>query len=129
MAYGDLDSFDYNINSSDMFWGDGLNKNALDWLGGRDSMLDDRSESIANSITPTVFKFSDRVNSPPHYTRGKAEAIEIIEDAIQDAPGVAEGMLQAQVLKYVLRLWLKDNSKEDAEKARWYLNRLIDKLS
>ena len=50
------------------------------------------------------------------------------EEAIQDAPSVKQGMLQAQVLKYLLRLWLKNNSKQDAEKARWYLNRLIDSL-
>ena len=71
---------------------------------------------------------ADGVNSPAHYTRGTQEAIDIIEEAIQDAPDVKSGMLQAQVLKYLLRLWLKDDSKQDAEKARWYLNRLIDKL-
>lgn len=74
------------------------------------------------------YKKSDSVNSPAHYTRGSQEAIGIIEEAIQDAPSVKQGMLQAQVLKYLLRLWLKDNSKQDAEKARWYLNRLIDSL-
>jgi hypothetical protein len=71
---------------------------------------------------------SDKVNSPAHYTRGSQEAIDIIEDAIQDAPEVKAGMLQAQALKYLLRLWLKDDPKQDAEKARWYLNRLIDSL-
>jgi len=70
----------------------------------------------------------DAVNSPAHYTRGKQEAIEIIEDAIIDAPSVKDGMLQAQVLKYLLRLWLKDNPCQDAEKAQWYLNRLISSL-
>jgi len=70
----------------------------------------------------------DKVNSPAHYTRGTQEAIEIIEEAIQDAPSTKAGMLQGQVLKYMLRLWLKDDAKEDAEKARWYLNRLIDSL-
>ena len=72
---------------------------------------------------------NDMVNSPAHYTRGKTEVIEIIEDAIKDAPSVKDGMLQAQVLKYMLRLWLKSDCKEDAEKARWYLNRLIDSLN
>ena len=76
---------------------------------------------------PTLGR-TDHVNSPPHYTRGKQEAIEIIEEAIQDAPDVKSGMLQAQALKYLLRVWLKDNSKQDLEKARWYLNRLIDSL-
>lgn len=79
-------------------------------------------------ISFSDYKKSDSVNSPAHYTRGSQEAIEIIEEAIQDAPSVKQGMLQAQVLKYLLRLWLKDNSRQDAEKARWYLNRLIDSL-
>ena len=77
----------------------------------------------------TKYGKSDAVNSPAHYTRGTQEAIEIIEEAIQDAPTPKEGMLQAQALKYLLRLWLKDDPKQDAEKARWYLNRLIDSLS
>ena len=74
------------------------------------------------------YKKPDKVNNPAHYTRGSQEAIDIIEDAIQDAPDVKSGMLQAQALKYLLRLWLKEDPKQDAEKARWYLNRLIDSL-
>ncbi len=70
----------------------------------------------------------DRVNSPSHYTRGKQEVIDTIEEAIQDAPTPIQGMLQGQVLKYMLRVWLKDNPLEDLKKARWYLNRLIIKL-
>ena len=70
----------------------------------------------------------DRVNSPSHYTSGSQEAIDIIEDAIKTAPSPEKGMLQAQVLKYLLRLWLKDNPTEDAKKAQWYLKRLISKL-
>jgi len=70
----------------------------------------------------------DMVNSPAHYTRGSKEAINIIEDAIQDADDPVMGMLHAQALKYLLRIWLKGNSLQDAEKARWYLNRLIDKM-
>ena len=83
------------------------------------SPYEDRWLSVANV---------DMVNSPSHYTKGKVEAIEIIEDAIEEAPSVKHGMLQAQVLKYMLRLWHKIDAKEDAEKARWYLNRLIDSL-
>ena len=70
----------------------------------------------------------DRVNSPSHYTSGKQEAIDIIEAAIKDAPTPGKGMLQGQVLKYMLRVWLKDNPIEDLKKARWYLDRLIDQL-
>ena len=75
------------------------------------------------------FTLNDPVNSPSHYTKGKVEAIDVIEDAIKDAPNNKAGFLQGQVLKYLLRLWHKNNSKEDAEKAEWYLKRLIDELS
>ena len=71
----------------------------------------------------------DNVNHPAHYTQGTQEAIDIIEEAIAEAPGAKAGFLQAQVLKYMLRLWHKIDAKEDAEKARWYLNRLIDSLN
>ena len=76
-----------------------------------------------------IFEADDRVNSPSHYTRGTQEAIDIIEEAIDAAPSNKLGMLQAQVLKYLLRLWLKDNPAEDARKAQWYLNRLVDSLN
>lgn len=73
-------------------------------------------------------KEEDKVNSPKHYTAGKVEVIDVIEDAIQDAPTPKVGMLQAQVIKYILRMWLKDNPVQDAEKAEWYLKRLIESL-
>ena len=71
---------------------------------------------------------NDMVNSPAHYTRGSQEVIDIIEESIQDAPDVKAGMLQAQTLKYLLRLWLKGNAPQDAQKAQWYLTRLIKHL-
>ena len=74
------------------------------------------------------FGQKDMVNSPSHYTRGKQEAIDIIEEAIQDAPDIKAGMLQAQALKYLLRLWLKGNAPQDSQKAQWYLTRLIKHL-
>ena len=103
----------------------------MDWETPSDKFKLDsphlRSAS-ADILSFSEYKKSDSVNNPSHYTRGSQEAIDTIEEAIQDAPSVETGMLQGQVLKYLLRLWLKDNSTEDAEKARWYLNRLIDKL-
>jgi len=71
----------------------------------------------------------DVVNSPKHYTHGRVEAIEVIEDAIDKAPSTTSAFYLGQTLKYLLRLWHKGNPKQDAEKARWYLNKLIDKLS
>lgn len=71
---------------------------------------------------------TDMVNSPAHYTKGGQEAIVTIEDAIAGAPGPITGMLQGNTLKYLIRLWDKGNAIQDAKKARWYLDRLIDKL-
>lgn len=68
---------------------------------------------------------ADLVNHPPHYTWGTTEVIDIIEEAIPHAPSVKLGYLQGQVLKYLLRMWLKGAPLEDAKKARWYLDRLI----
>ena len=108
----------------------------MDWGTPKDIFKLDSpymSNPLPGASSPDVISFgdykkSDAVNSPAHYTRGTQEAIEIIEEAIQDAPDTKSGMLHAQVLKYLLRLWLKDDPKQDAEKARWYLNRLIDSL-
>lgn len=77
---------------------------------------------------PNLKAVPDPVNNPSHYNYGSVEAIEIIEQAIEAAPSVKAGMLHAQVLKYLLRLWHKDNPVQDAEKAQWYLLRLIDSL-
>jgi len=70
----------------------------------------------------------DPVDHPEHYTAGKVEIIEILEQAVQDAPDPISGGLLWQTLKYLLRLWYKGNMLQDAKKARWYLNRLIDRL-
>lgn len=83
---------------------------------------------MAEDKVINIYTHGDMVNNPAHYTRGNTEVIDIIEDAIQDAPAPAEGLLQGQVLKYILRLWLKGNPLQDAKKAKWYLERLISKL-
>jgi len=78
----------------------------------------------------TKNKGPDVVNHPPHYAGGnhRFETIDVIEDIVQFAPGAVVGGLQWQVLKYISRLWLKGNPRQDAEKALWYLERLIAKL-
>ena len=72
----------------------------------------------------------DMVNHPPHYSNPnkKLETIDKIEDSVQFAPDPILGGLQWQVLKYMDRLWDKGNPKQDAQKALWYLERLIAKL-
>lgn len=71
---------------------------------------------------------SDPVNHPAHYNAGPVEVIDILEQAVAQAPDPVRGGLQWQVLKYLHRMWLKGNPLQDARKARWYLDRLITKL-
>jgi len=70
----------------------------------------------------------DLVNNPPHYTSGRVATIDFIEDCVRQAPDAVVGGLQWQVLKYMSRLWLKDDPALDAGKARFYLDRLIRTL-
>jgi len=71
----------------------------------------------------------DSVNSPFHYTQGRVEAIEIIEDVVAGAPEPVVGYLMGQTLKYLLRAWHKGNASQDLQKASWYLNRAILRLN
>ena len=72
---------------------------------------------------------TDSVNSPAHYTSGRTEVIDIIEDAISRSPDAVMGNCQGQVLRYILRMWDKDDPILNASKAKWYLNRLLDHLN
>ena len=71
----------------------------------------------------------EMVNSPMHYTSGRVEVIDVIEDAVRSSEDPIAAVLQGQVLKYMLRMWLKGKPEEDAQKAQWYLNRLIDHMA
>lgn len=61
---------------------------------------------------------TDMVNHPPHYTTGKIEVLDFIEDQ-------RFGYLDGQVIKYVSRYRHKGSAVQDLEKAAFYLARLI----
>jgi hypothetical protein len=65
------------------------------------------------------------VDSPAHYNVGSIEAIDAIESSMNFDETV--GYLKGSALKYLFRYRYKGRSLEDLKKARWYLNRLIDK--
>ena len=75
----------------------------------------------------TATKTPDPVHHPSHYTTGHVEAIEAIEAALGQSG--FEAFLRGQVMKYIWRLPHKSTPKQDAEKARWYLDKLIQCLS
>lgn len=69
----------------------------------------------------------DMVNQPPHYVKGAIETIDYMVDVL----GV-DGAIQychGNVLKYTgHRLFAKGNPVQDAKKAVWYLNKMIELL-
>jgi hypothetical protein len=77
---------------------------------------------------------SDAVNHPAHYTAGKYETIDVIEDSINAREHVLPAVVLAlvwQLLKYGLRAGLKDGREgaiRDLRKAAWYATRAADAL-
>lgn len=65
----------------------------------------------------------EKINHPPHYTKGGIEAISVIE-------AWNLNFHLGCVLKYICRYEKKDGSPpiNDLMKARWYLDRLIQKV-
>lgn len=66
----------------------------------------------------------DSVSHPPHYTEGWSNGAEVID--LTEHLSFCSG----NVVKYVCRAGRKDPDKhvEDLEKARWYLDREIERV-
>nr|DAK75652.1 MAG TPA: nucelotide kinase [Caudoviricetes sp.] len=71
-----------------------------------------------------ILENSDSVSRPPHYASGWSNGAEVID--ITEHLSFCAG----NVVKYVCRAGRKDPDKhvEDLEKARWYLDREIEKV-
>lgn len=69
---------------------------------------------------PEPTPVNDPVNHPSHYTDGRIEVIDFIEDK-------GLNFHLGNTVKYVARVGKKDPSRavQDLEKARWYLDREI----
>lgn len=70
--------------------------------------------------SPAERKIEDSVHSPKHYTAGKYEVIDVIEDWDLN-------FRLANTIKYIARHKHKGKPLEDLKKALWYLQREIDR--
>ena len=75
------------------------------------------------SEVPEDTSEGDQVNHPSHYTDGKIEVIDYIEDK-------GFGFCLGNAIKYISRAGKKDQNKEveDLQKAIWYINRKIKQI-
>lgn len=69
---------------------------------------------------------ADNVNHPAHYTQGGIECIDALAAATVGKTGIA-AVCVANAIKYLWRYEDK-NGIEDVEKARWYVDKLIQVL-
>ena len=78
-------------------------------------------DKVSNPIKPDYY--NDNVNRPAHYTDGKIEVIDYIEDK-------KLGFCLGNAIKYISRAGKKDPTKEveDLNKAIWYINRRIKEI-
>lgn len=84
----------------------------------------DESAPVISKMETTMKEIiieHDAVNHPSHYTRGKIEVIDFIED--QQLP-----YHLGNVIKYIARAGHKGDKLEDLKKARWYLDRYINEV-
>lgn len=75
------------------------------------------------AVFHSASEISDPVNHPSHYTFGKIEVLDVLDDWNL-------GYNRSCVIKYIARAGKKDPTKEleDLQKAAFYLNREIQKL-
>jgi hypothetical protein len=71
------------------------------------------------------FKLPDVVHSPPHYSFSSIECIDAIKAATEEH---FCGYLQGNAIKYLWRYWYKGHAVQDLEKAKWYIDKLIEEV-
>ena len=78
---------------------------------------------LEEEIVKELFEFipPEQVNHPSHYTHGKYEVIDVIEDWNL-------GFNLGNAIKYIGRAGHKDDIVQDLEKAKWYIEREIKRL-
>lgn len=81
----------------------------------------EEDEICADLVADQKRKEADMVNNPPHYTFGKFEVIDVVEDWQLD-------FNLGNAVKYIARHRHKGRPLEDLKKARWYLERSIQNL-
>lgn len=89
---------------------------------GMEQMTSTAAGDVQVNVEPQ--KAHDAVNHPSHYTDGKIEVIDYIEDKKLNYH-------LGNAVKYISRAGKKDPTKkvEDLRKAAWYINREIERLT
>ena len=77
-----------------------------------------------HDVDLTTGAIEDPVNNPKHYKNGTIESIDYIKDFLSKEEFT--GFLRGNISKYLHRYRYKGKPMEDLNKARWYLDKLIE---
>ena len=70
------------------------------------------------------FTYISKINHPWHYNKGDIECIDALKAAVIELTGL-EAFCTASAIKYLWR-WKHKNGVADLEKAKWYIDRIIN---
>ncbi len=92
-------------------------------IAGVQAWAEQKSEVVEGGMIRTTYPPPkvDMVDHPPHYTQGKIECIEFIEDQ-------KLGYHLGQAVAYIVRCRWKGTEREDVRKAIWYLERYLKEV-
>lgn len=97
---------------------------------GLENVLRQVMNRRVDAVKPEAF-VTDMVNSPPHYQLlPGVEVYDVRMALLEKMEDVPPGQVDdwSRAWEYLTRMWQK-NGLEDAKKCRWYLDKLIEKMS
>ena len=98
-----------------------------EWEVIKDSIDDATEKEWAEVGKKLRDESSDKeVDSPAHYNTGAVECIEAINATLSTEE--FRGYCRGNAFKYLWRCMYKGKTKQDLEKCRWYLDKLINSL-
>ena len=100
-----------------------------EWEVIRDSIDDATPEewdAVAKTIREEEEESDKEVDSPAHYNTGAVECIEAIGSTLSGEE--FQGYCRGNAMKYLWRCMYKGKTKQDLEKCRWYLDKLLSTL-
>ena len=95
-------------------------------MGGiNDARTDEWDLAAKQARQSYTIVHADPVNKPEHYNAGEIETIDYIVDVLGAYEAIS--YCHGNLIKYTgSRLWTKGNPIQDAEKAEWYLKKMIE---
>lgn len=111
-------------NQKQNLWTDLEKKDCKDSLQGEWLSINDAAPHEWDLASRAI---KDAVDHPPHYNKGDIETIDYIVDVLGKEGAI--NYCHGNILKYTgTRLHEKGKPIEDARKAIWYLNKLVELL-